>query len=214
LISSFQKFFFHISTLFSDSHEDIKDAMLSLVHMMRENTEKLERHEARERQLGEQLKKTMTILTKRVSSIDGLKVQLTKLDERVAGIERLIVQVCDHYLKYKLLEIPTLCFFFVQKDERERIQMQKTTDILEDLESRLESWLADIDSKINSRQENAPESNNNDVIDKLNSTESNLIDEIARLKTHLHSNTAKMDKESSALTGKAHAIFSEVIHPH
>jgi len=67
--------------------------MLSLVHMMRENTEKLERHEARERQLGEQLKKTMTILTKRVSAIDGLKAQLTKLDERVTGIERIIVQV-------------------------------------------------------------------------------------------------------------------------
>lgn len=75
------------------SHEDIKDAMLSLVHMMRENTEKLERHEARERQLGEQLKKTLTILTKRVSVIDGLKLQLTKLDEKVLGIEHLIAQV-------------------------------------------------------------------------------------------------------------------------
>lgn len=75
------------------SHEDIKDAMLSLVHMMRENTEKLERHEARERQLGEQLKKTITILTKRVSVVDSLKLQLTKLDERLSGIEHLIVQV-------------------------------------------------------------------------------------------------------------------------
>lgn len=75
------------------SHEDIKDAMLSLVHMMRENTEKLERHEARERQLGEQLKKTITILTKRVSVVDGLKLQLSKLDERISGIEHLIAQV-------------------------------------------------------------------------------------------------------------------------
>ncbi|XP_012223947.1 putative leucine-rich repeat-containing protein DDB_G0290503 isoform X2 [Linepithema humile] len=170
------------------SHEDIKDAMLSLVHMMRENTEKLERHEARERQMGEQLKKTMTILTKRVSAIDGLKVQLTKLDERVLGIERLIMQ----------------------KDERERIQMQKTTDLLEDLESRLETWLRTIADKISNQQENAPGLNNNDILDKLNNTESNLIDEIARLKTHLHSNTAKVDKESSALTEKAHRIFSEV----
>lgn len=80
--------------------------MLSLVHMMRENTEKLERHEARERQLGEQLKKTMTILTKRTSAIDGLKMQLTKLDERVMGIERLIVQVrsSHSHLKYELLK--------------------------------------------------------------------------------------------------------------
>lgn len=104
-------------------------------------------------------------------------------------------------------------FFFTQKDERERIQMQKTADTLEDLESRLEGWFADIDNKINNRQENAPGLNNNDILDKLNNTESNLIDEITRLKTHLHSNTAKMDKESSALMEKAHTIFSEVIHP-
>lgn len=67
--------------------------MLSLVHMMRENTEKLERHEVRERQLGEQLKKTIAILTKRVSVVDGVKLQLTKLDERISGIEHLIAQV-------------------------------------------------------------------------------------------------------------------------
>lgn len=80
------------------SHEDIKDAMLSLVHMMRENTEKLERHEARERQLGEQLKKTITILTKRVSVVDGLKLQLTKVEERISGIEHLIAQVITRIL--------------------------------------------------------------------------------------------------------------------
>lgn len=83
---------------YSYRHEDIKEAMLSLVHMMRENTEKLERHEARERQVGEQLKKTVTILTKRVSTIDGLKLQLNKLDERISGIEQLIVQVIDQPL--------------------------------------------------------------------------------------------------------------------
>lgn len=75
------------------SHEDIKEAMLSLVHMMRENTEKLERHEVRERQLGEQLKKTITVLVKRVAAVDGLKLQLTKLDEKISGIEQLIAQV-------------------------------------------------------------------------------------------------------------------------
>jgi len=91
--------------------------------------------------------------------------------------------------------------------------MQKTTDILEDLESRLENWLADINSKINNRQESAPVLNDNDILDKLNNTESNLIDEITRLKTHLHDNTARMDKKSSVLMEKAHAIFSEVIRP-
>lgn len=75
--------------------------MLSLVHMMRENTEKLERHEARERQLGEQLKKTITVLVKRVSAVDGLKMQLTKLDGKISGIEQLIAQVITQCLSAK-----------------------------------------------------------------------------------------------------------------
>lgn len=89
---------FNIINLYYYRHEDIKDAMLSLVHMMRENTEKLERHEVRERQLGEQLKKAISVLTKRVSAIDGLKQQFAKLDERFAGIEQLIAQVMLPYI--------------------------------------------------------------------------------------------------------------------
>ncbi|OXU21163.1 hypothetical protein TSAR_005394 [Trichomalopsis sarcophagae] len=108
------------------THEDIKDAMLSLVHMMRDNTEKLERHEARDRQTAEQLKKAISLLTKRMSSIDGLKAYFVKFDERVTGIEQLISQ----------------------KDERERIQIQKTADSLQDLESRLEGWATEIESKV------------------------------------------------------------------
>ncbi|KAL0109243.1 hypothetical protein PUN28_014375 [Cardiocondyla obscurior] len=174
------------------THEDIKDAMLSLVHMMRENTEKLERHEARERQLGEQLKKTITILTKRVSVVDGLKVQLTKLEERISGIEQLITQ----------------------KDERERIQMQKTVDNLESLENRLEGWLTNIENKvtdINNRAEVAPTVDNlPNILNKLNSVESNLMEEVAKFKENLHSNVGKMNRESSTLMEKTHTIFSEV----
>ncbi|XP_032662987.1 uncharacterized protein LOC116840426 isoform X3 [Odontomachus brunneus] len=175
------------------THEDIKDAMLSLVHMMRENTEKLERHEARERQLGEQLKKTITVLVKRVSAVDGLKMQLTKLDGKISGIEQLIAQ----------------------RDERERIQMQKTADSLEDLESRLEAWLTEIENKVaevSNRPETTPAPNNNlvDILGKLNSTESNLIEEMTRLKEGLHDNTAKREKDSNALMEKTRKTFSEV----
>lgn len=67
--------------------------MLSLVHMMRENTEKLERHEVRERQLGEQLKKALSLLGKKVSTIDGFKTSLNKLEEKIGGVEQLISQV-------------------------------------------------------------------------------------------------------------------------
>ncbi|XP_036142603.1 centromere-associated protein E [Monomorium pharaonis] len=176
------------------THEDIKDAMLSLVHMMRENTEKLERHEARERQLGEQLKKTITILTKRVSIVDSLKLQLTKVEERISGIEHLITQ----------------------KDERERIQMQKTVDNLEDLENHLEGWFTNIENKIaeiNNRAKVTSVHNSSlpDVLIKLNGIENNLI-EVTRFKESLHNNVAKMNKESVTLMEKTHTIFSEVQH--
>ncbi|XP_018357410.1 PREDICTED: spindle pole body component 110 isoform X1 [Trachymyrmex cornetzi] len=194
LLTLFYCFCVDVSHTREITHEDIKDAMLSLVHMMRENTEKLERHEARERQLGEQLKKTITILTKRVTVVDNLKLQLIKLDEKITGIEHLIAQ----------------------RDERERIQMQKTVDSLEDLGNRLEGWLTNIESKvgeINSRAEvtSAPD-NLSDVLNKLNSIESNLMGEVARFKEGLHNNIAKMNRESVTLMEKTHTIFSEVQH--
>ena len=71
--------------------------MLSLVHMMRENTEKLERHEARERSLGEHFKKSFAVLTKKITIVEGFKPHLVKLDERVAGIEQLIAQVLYNF---------------------------------------------------------------------------------------------------------------------
>lgn len=183
--------------------------------MMRENTEKLERHEARERQLGEQLKKTITILTKRVSAVDGLKLQLNKLDERISGIEHLFAQVIIYLIKQaKILFFEVLIMFFpAQKDERERIQMQKTMDSLEDLESRLESWLTDIENKvaeINSRSEATSNNNFTDILSKLNTIENNSMEGIARLKEAVHSNVAKMDRESMTLMEKAHTIFLEV----
>ncbi|XP_012062349.1 PREDICTED: spindle pole body component 110 [Atta cephalotes] len=194
LLTLFYCFCVDVSHTREITHEDIKDAMLSLVHMMRENTEKLERHEARERQLGEQLKKTITILTKRVTVVDNLKLQLIKLDEKITGIEHLIAQ----------------------RDERERIQMQKTVDSLEDLENRLEGWLTNIESKIgeiNNRAEvtSAPDSLS-DVLNKLSGIESNLMGEVARFKEGLHNNIAKMNRESVTLMEKTHTIFSEVQH--
>ncbi|XP_043504967.1 centromere-associated protein E [Polistes fuscatus] len=155
------------------THEDIKDAMLSLVHMMRENTEKLERHEARERQLGEQLKKAISALTKRVSAIDGMK--LAKLDERLGGIEQLIAQ----------------------RDERERIQMQKTADALEDLEVRLEGWLTDLETKITKAQEDSNPSLNNkeinpEILSKLNNTESLIMGHITDLEYTIKSTSLEL----------------------
>lgn len=161
--------------------------------MMRDNTEKLERHEARERQLGEQLKKAISVLTKRVSAIDGLKQQLAKLDERFAGIEQLIVQ----------------------KDERERIQMQKTADALEDLEGRLDGWLADIQEKIKKvpnylDQSLAHREVDSAILSKLNNTESLLIGHVSDLESTFKSESVKLKEMIAGQSDKVQLMVMKV----
>lgn len=102
------------------TNEDIRDAMLSLVHMVRAGEDKLERHEYRERQLGEQLKKSLAGLDKRHRSLEPLKGMLSRLDERLANVETILIQ----------------------KDERERIQLQKTTNAIEAIQNTLQTWMA------------------------------------------------------------------------
>ncbi|OAD57557.1 hypothetical protein WN48_01735 [Eufriesea mexicana] len=165
------------------THEDIKDAMLSLAHIMRENTEKLERHEARERQLGEQLKKAIAVLTKRISTIDSLTLQLTKLDEK--------------------------------RDERERIQMQKTVDSLENLENRLVGWLTDIENKVsevNSRSDTTLPSFDNSfhIISKLNDSELMLMERISKTESLLKSEAIELKKATNFQSGTIQALLTEI----
>lgn len=89
-------------------------------------------------------------------------------------------------------------------------------DSLEDLESRLEGWLTDIENKvaeINNRSETTSTSNDNftNILNKLNKIENNSIEGIAKLKDDLHNKVSKMNGESILLMEKAHAIFLEVI---
>lgn len=96
-------------------NEDIRDAILSVVRMIRSTEDKLERHEFRERALGEQLKKVLATIDKRLKLMDPVKGTVTRLDERLAAVETILMQ----------------------KDERERIQQQKTFDTVEDIQKNL-----------------------------------------------------------------------------
>ena len=99
---------------FVNRHEDIRDAILSLVNMFRDTGDKLERHEYRERQLGEQLKKALVGLDKRHRTADHnldtiIKV-VNNLDERLVNMEKTLAQVSNIYLKIfsKNTSIPSL----------------------------------------------------------------------------------------------------------
>ncbi|KAJ8923353.1 hypothetical protein NQ315_001911 [Exocentrus adspersus] len=94
------------------TNEDIRVAILQIVNVVRATDDKLERHEYRDRVVGEQLKKGMINIDKRIKMLDPLKGTVSRLDERLADVETLLMQ----------------------KDERERIQHQKTYDAVLDLQ--------------------------------------------------------------------------------
>lgn len=108
------------------SHEDIRDAILSLVNMFRDNGDKLERHEYRERHLGEQLKKALIGLDKRHRqtdhNLDVISKVINRLDERLLNMEKTMAQ----------------------RDERERIQLQKTADTLDNVQNSLQTWMTNM----------------------------------------------------------------------
>lgn len=91
------------------SNEDIANTIISAVRMIRITEDKLERHEYRERVLGEQIKKSLLSLDKRLKLLEPFKGTVSRLDERLAAVESILIQ----------------------QDERERIQMQKTIDSLD-----------------------------------------------------------------------------------
>lgn len=84
-------------------HEDIRDAILSLVTIFRDNSDKLERHEFRERQLGEQLKKALAGLDKRYKNqdqnIEKLAALMVRLDDRMKNFEVLMKQVIYYLME-------------------------------------------------------------------------------------------------------------------
>ncbi|XP_050300192.1 structural maintenance of chromosomes protein 4 [Anthonomus grandis grandis] len=113
--------------------EDIRQAILQMVNVARNTDDKLERHEFREKQLGEQLKKGLINIDKRIKMLDPLKGAVSRLDERLATVETILMQK--------------------EKEDRDRqVQQQQIYDIVLDIQKKLPALLdqlnADITEKV------------------------------------------------------------------
>ena len=79
------------------SHADIRDAILTLVGAVREQTGKLERHELRERQLGDALTRSLGQIDSRArgqdKNLENLAILMARIDERLRKMEEMIIQV-------------------------------------------------------------------------------------------------------------------------
>ncbi|CAH0400994.1 unnamed protein product [Chilo suppressalis] len=139
------------------TNEDIRDAMMSLVHMFRNSEAKLERHEYREKALGEQLKKMIGGLEKKHRALEPLKGMISRLDERLSNVETILLQ----------------------KEEREKASQKKTSDALEEIQKSLQALSSAINKNMKAAAAAAPPENNlttnDDTLDvKLESTNAKL----------------------------------------
>lgn len=103
-----------------NTFNEVRDAFISLEGTMRSYGDKLERHEGRERQLGETLRRALAAIEKRVALLQR------NSEDRARELER----------------------FLIQAEERERIQLQKAAQSVESLGSVLEARLGRIEALV------------------------------------------------------------------
>ncbi|XP_071455683.1 uncharacterized protein [Hetaerina americana] len=108
----------HSSAISDYRPHDIHDALRLIGATMSNYGDKLERHEGRERQLGDTLRRALSAVDKRVALLQRSS------EERHRELERFLIQV----------------------EERERIQLQKATLNIESLGSMLETRLRSIEA--------------------------------------------------------------------
>ena len=113
-----------------------------------------------------------------------------------------------------------------QRDERERIQIQKTSDTLEDLESRLEGWATEIETKVVEASNRATaaaaaaaatvptapteqQPPHPHLLSRLDAGESKIAEKLDKLEASLES---RLDDVAETLNGQEafNSLFSEV----
>ncbi|XP_014371339.2 MAR-binding filament-like protein 1-1 [Papilio machaon] len=153
--------------------EDIRDAMLSLIHMFRVSEDKLERHEFRERTFGEQLKKMVAGLEKRHRALEPMKGIVSRLDERLSNVETILFQ----------------------KEEREKEQRKKTEDTLEEIKKSIQA-LTETVKTIKTQHETAPA----EVEDNLTTKEDSLATRLDGTDQKLDAIQNEMEELKNSLT--------------
>lgn len=105
-----------------------------------------------------------------------------------------------------------------QRDERERIQIQKTADMIENLENRLAAQINQINStiyEVNRSVKPTPSAAPvkcimSDIISKLNETEAKFMGQIASVEFGINATAIRNEAEAEKLTKAIETLSAEV----
>uniref|UniRef100_A0A1Y1MHE2 Uncharacterized protein n=1 Tax=Photinus pyralis TaxID=7054 RepID=A0A1Y1MHE2_PHOPY len=175
----------------SVTNEDIRDAILSMVNVIRSTEDKLERHEFREKTLGDQFKRVLSNIDKRQKQLDSVRGTIGRLDQRLATVETILLQ----------------------KDERERIQVQKVFDMVEQIHRSLpqlfETLKNDITSSFSSTEEKPQDAPHNAELEKLQKEIATKIDHTSSTVKNIEGQLSQIREENKNNFSGTHKFMEQ-----
>lgn len=184
---NFVWFFFHISSLTfrQNRNEQLRDGLLSLSHSNSELGNTLERHEQRERALGEVIKRGLQTLQKGQKIFDPMRGTLGRLEERIGQLET----------------------FLLEKDEKfneQQTKLNKVIDLIEKLAASQEKQagnadrLAELSNQVEDMSVNVKELRKEavSITNKQNELPSKLDGSLTALSTKF---SGKLDENAAAI---------------
>lgn len=166
-------------------NEQLRDGLLSLVHSYSILENKLDRHEQRERQLGEIIKRGLQTLTKGQKIFEPVRGSLTRLDERISQIETALLNQDSKIVEQQQKFEQTIASVakWISSDSASEVKIDSTDKInelsnqIEDLAVNVKELRKDVND-LTAKYVSANESSDQNLLSiqetiftKLNSTE-------------------------------------------
>lgn len=141
-------------------NEQLRDGLLSLAHSSSELENKLERHEQRERALGEIIKRGLTTLQKGQKIFEPMRGTFARLDERIGQIETILLEKDEKFNEQqsKMNKMIDLVEKFIASQEKPSSDSDRLVELsnqVEDLSVNVKELRKDM-STVSSKQNEIP----------------------------------------------------------
>lgn len=206
LIASIKSGYMTLTYFFSYWHrnEQLRDGLLSLAHSSSELENKLERHEQRERALGEIIKRGLQTLQKGQKIFEPMRGTFARLDERIGQIETMLLEkdekLNEQHTKFsKVFDMIEKWIASQEKPSSDSERLVELSNQVEDLSVNVKELRKDMNS-VSSKQ--------NDIPGIVQESLTNLG---SKLNKKLEENADAISKIQEKRTSSSNASWEEIV---